>query len=287
MKEFRAAIINDLQVPYHCADAIDVAKQIIKVYKPEVLDLNGDILDLLNLSKFPGVKTAANEKVAGDFQDEVDRGLAVIKDLVHYTMPQRVHWKNGNHEARLLRAVADAKSGSKAILELKSVRDSYSVPSLFKFAELEVPVKFAGEWPQGLWLHPDLPPDQNVWVEHGHQVQSQTGYTASSVQQKRQSSVVIGHVHRLSLGWKHVNGGRDYFMIENGGLSILGTPQKGDGMYFGAPYSVAEFMNSTQGLSLITYTEGKWWPELIRIHGGQALWRGKLYKSRLKAAKSA
>lgn len=52
MSEFRAAIVNDLQIPYHCVDAIDVAKQIIRAFKPEVLDLNGDVLDLLNLSKF-------------------------------------------------------------------------------------------------------------------------------------------------------------------------------------------------------------------------------------------
>lgn len=283
MSEFRAAIVNDLQVPYHCVDAIDVCKQIVRAFKPEVLDLNGDVLDLLNLSKFPGVRTAQNEKTAVTFQEEVDNGLTIIKDFVTYTRPERVHWKNGNHEARLMRAVADAKSGSKGLLELKSIRDAYSVPALFRFSELPVPVRFAGEYPAGLWLHPDLAPDKNVWVEHGYQVAAKTGYTASSVQEKRQSSVVVGHVHRLNLGWKHVNGSRDYFMIENGGLSILGTPQKGDGMYFGAPYSVADYMNSTQGFTLLTYHHSEWWPELIRIKDGAAMWRGKKYTSRLKA----
>lgn len=282
MSEFRAAIINDPQIPYHDADALDIAKQIIRAFKPDVLDLNGDMMDLLNLSKFPGVRTASNEKVALTFQDEVDKGLGIIKDFVEYTRPERVHWKNGNHEARLMRAVADSKPGAKGLLELKSIRDSYSVPALFRFHELAAPVHFAGEYPAGLWLHPNLPADKNVWVEHGYQVAAKTGYTASSVQEKRQSSVLVGHVHRLNLGWKHVNGDRDFFMIENGHLSILGTPQIGDGMYFGAPYSVADYMNSTQGFSLLTHTAGEWWPELIRIKNGTAMWRGKKYTSRLK-----
>lgn len=287
MSEFRTAVINDLQIPYEDADAVDVAAQIIRDYKPEVLDLNGDILDLLNLSKFPGIKTKFNETVAVEFESELDRSVSLLKTFVKETKPGRIHWKNGNHEFRILRAVAGADRQAKAILELKAIRDAYAAPNLFRFSELSAPVKFAGEYPNGLWLHPDLPPDKNVWVEHGYSVAAKAGYTASALQEKRMSSVVIGHVHRASLAWKHVNGDRDFFMLENGGLSILGVPKDGDGMYFGSPYSVADYMNSTQGFSLITYADKRWWPELIRIHRGAAMWRGKLYKSRIKKGRKA
>lgn len=282
MEEFRAAITGDWQVPYVDRDAVDVATQIIKAFRPKKLVFNGDIFDLLNLSRFPNVKTELNERTAIEFESEIDTGVAMVKAMVKETKPEQVHWLNGNHEWRLLRAIANADHAAKRILELKVVRKSYSYPSLFRFDEIGVPVHFVGEYPKGTWLHPSLPAGENVWIEHGYVARKKSGFTANALMEERMCSVICGHCHRAALLWRHVNGNRNLFAVEGGGLSILGTPGEGDGMYFGTPHSEPDYMNSTQGFTLATYAEGRWWPELIRIHGGRALWRGKMWTSRVK-----
>src|SRR6202012_3970397 len=152
---FKAAVINDLQCPLHDRDAVDVAQQIIRDFGPvDVLDLNGDIFDFLGLSRHPQAKTALNEKTACEFESEIERGIGMVQAIVKETKPKSIHWKNGNHEWRLLRAISNADPATKKILELKVVREAYSYPSLFRFEELGVPVRFAGEYPAGLWLHP-------------------------------------------------------------------------------------------------------------------------------------
>lgn len=282
MEEFRAAIINDLQIPYHDPRALDVAQQIIRDFGPDVLDENGDIFDFLNLSRYPTVKTPMNERMACEFESEIERGIAIQQAFVAETKPKRIHRKNGNHEWRLLRAISNADANAKKILELKVVRQAYSYPSLFRFNELPVKVKFAGEYPNGLWLHPKLPPDKNVWVEHGYVARKKSGFTANALMEERMCSVICGHCEKLAGPlWRHVVGDRNIFAIENGNLSILGVPGAGDGLYQGVPHSVPDYMNHTQGFSLLVYASGEWWPQTVRITNGKAWWNGKLYQSRV------
>ena len=283
-KVFRAAVINDLQVPYNDRDAVDVARQIIRDFGPvDVLDLNGDIFDLLNLSRFPNARTELNERMACELESEIERGVELMKDFVEETKPKRLHLKAGNHEWRLLRTISNADQNAKKILELKAVREAYAYPNLFKFNELGVPVKFAGEYPRGLWLHPELPNHENVWIEHGYVARKKSGYTCTAVMEERMSSVIVGHCEKLAMLWRHVNGDRNLFAVENGNLSILGVPGIGDGLYSGVPHSVPDYMNHTQGFTLLTHVESQWFPELIRVVRGKAWWGGKLYKSRLKS----
>lgn len=284
---WKAAVINDLQVPYHDPDAVDVAQQIIRDFGPvDVLDLNGDIFDFLNLSRHPNVKTQLNEHTACDFESEIDKGIELVQKFVAETQPKSIHWKNGNHEWRLLRAIANADQAAKKILELKVIRDAYSYPSLFRFDALPVRVRFAGEYPNGLWLHPDLPASENVWVEHGYVARKHSGFTANALLNERFSSAICGHCERLAGPlWTHKVGDRALFAIENGNLSILGTPGPGDGLYSGVPHSVPDYMNHTQGLSLLVHSDGHWFPQTIRIAKGRAWWNGRMYVSRVKKSK--
>lgn len=280
--EFKAAVINDLQIPYHDPDALDVATQIIRDFQPEVVDLNGDIFDFLNLSRWSGVRTQLNESTAIEFESEIERGVEIVNKFVAEVKPERIHWKNGNHEFRLLRAIANADAQAKKILELKVVRAAYSYPSLFRFEEMGTKVVFAGEYPNGSLIHPGLPTEQNVWIEHGYVARKKSGFTANALMEERMCSVICGHCEKLAGPlWRQVNGGRTFFAIENGNLSLLGVPGLGDGQYFGVPHSVPGYMNHTQGLSLLVHTGGHWYPQTVRIVAGQAYWNGKLYKSRV------
>lgn len=281
MKIFKAAIVGDFQIPYHDENAIDVAQQIVRDFAPNVMDYNGDILDLMRLSKFPGIVNDRNEWKQADLETELQLGITTLKSFTKEVSPETIHFKSGNHCARLERTIATAQPNQQAILTLKKIRNIATIENLLELNQLGKNVKFA-KWPNGLWLHPSFGPDENVWVEHGNETASKAGYTVSKISEKRAASAIMGHVHRLSLAWRHLNNDRDRFMIEGGHLSILGTPGEGDDMYFGSPFSVADYLDYQQGFSLVTFVDGKVWPELVRIKNGSALWNGKLYKSRIK-----
>lgn len=278
--KFKAAVLGDFQVPYHDVAAIDVATQIVRDAKVDVLFINGDFLDLQNLSKFPSMRTNTNTKYLYDLMGEVAVGTEIYKQFVDECAPKRVMHNDGNHEYRAFRALSTSNIRPIGEYLEALVHNPLSTPNLLKFSELSVPVSYR-EYPHGQWLHPDLPLNDNIWIEHGNTVRAKTGYTISALQERRQASVLVNHVHRLSLGWKHVLGNRDFMMIENGHLSILGTPGVGDGMYQGAHHTVADYANSQQGFTMFTHVNGSWHPELIAIKNGFALYNGKSYKSRI------
>jgi hypothetical protein len=285
VQDFRAAVVNDIQYPYHDKRAVSVATQVISDFKPHVLDLNGDIFDLLNLSSYPNIKVL-NAQTVADLDSEIEGGIAMAKAMVKAIKPQVVHWKNGNHEWRLLRSLARVTdSAAKKILELRRMQQTWSYPNLFEFDSFPVKVKFAGEYPKGMWLHPTLPPDQNVWVEHGYTAAKNSGYTVTNKMNERGCSVIVGHCEKLAGPlWKHVVGNRNYFGIENGNLSLIGVPAEdgksnGEGLYQGVPHSEPDYMNHTQGLSLLTYSGGQWFPYTVRIIKGRAHYNGKSYKA--------
>lgn len=286
MAEFRAAIVNDIQYPYHDKRALAVATQVIADFKPDVLDLNGDIFDLLNLSSYPSIKVL-NAKAVADLDSEIEGGVAMAKALVKAVKPKRVHWKNGNHEWRLLRALSRVtESAAKKILELRRMQETWSYPNLFEFDSFPAKVHFAGEYPFGMWLHPNLPPGEaNVWVEHGYTASKKAGYTVTNKMDERGCSVIVGHCEKLAGPlWKHVVGNRNFFGIENGNLSLIGVPadggqSNGEGLYQGVPHSQPDYMNHQQGFSLLTYVDGQWFPQTLRIIKGRTFYNGRIYRA--------
>jgi Calcineurin-like phosphoesterase len=278
----RALVINDLQIPLHDPRAVDVMKQIGHAYHPDVIVFNGDIYDLMNLSRYPSIKTELTAKVATDLESEIDRGFEIARGIVKEVRPSRAVWHNGNHEWRLMRMLSNAPKDVKQILELRVMRDVYSYLRLFRLDELGVPVHYVGEYPQGSWLHSSLPPERNVYIEHGYTARKKSGYTCTALMEDRMSSVICGHCEKLAGPmYRQVNGDRTFFGIENGNLSLIAIPGLGEGLYQGVPHSVPGYLNHTQGFSLVTYAEGSWWPETIRINKGKAWWSGKIWTSRV------
>lgn len=283
--DLKAAVINDLQIPRHDPLAVEVATQIIADFKPDILDLNGDQTDFISLSAYPSIKVAPDETIC-ELSEEIERTNTILRDIVKRTKVKRVKWKNGNHEWRLLRALSQVSDTRvKKILELTGVKKAWSYESLFEFGKMGAKVEFAGEYPNGSWLHPQLPPDQNVWVEHGYTASKNSGYTVINKMRERGCSVIVGHCEKLAGPlWEHKVGNRSWFGIENWNLSLIGIPAEGgkmngEGMYMGVPHSQPDYMNHQQGFSLLVYTNGLWHPQTIRIAKGQAYYNGKLYKA--------
>lgn len=270
------AIVCDLQAPYHDPAAVDVACQILEAAKPDTFTSNGDGVDFRKLAlRYPS-DDGAGEGLLSELKTEIERSREVILKLHKAAKPKKwAKWVDGNHEYRLWRAMAQTPQ-TLQLLGIKAVRSALETPSLLG---LEKRFKYVGPYPQGFWLRDDLPPEKNVWLEHGYLVRKKGGYTATALMEERMTSVICGHVERLAEVGRKVIGNRWLFAIEGGNLSRIGEEGKGEHVYTGIPHSVPGYMSHQQGFVLVHYDSGEWWPELIRIKNGKAVFRGKMFKA--------
>lgn len=271
-----AAVVNDEQTPYHDPAALDVAGQIIEAAKVNLLVQNGDWADMRAISRYP--LRNKDPRLFSELKNELATSRERFHTWVKGIKPKKVMWLDGNHEFRLHRAFNGIPNAFQ-ILDLPEVDHAMSIPSLFRFAESKIPIEYIGEYPQGAWLRNDLAPEQNVYVEHGYSVRKKPAYTASNLADDRWCSVIVGHCEKLAGPIWTRKLGRHYFYIENGNMSIIGEPGKGNGIYGGIPHSVPEYMNHTQGFSLLFHDGKDWHPFTIRISKGKAFWDGKLYRA--------
>lgn len=89
----KALVISDAHLPYHDNDAITTCFDYAKEQKPDLVVLNGDIIDCFLLSKF------VKDPKARKFKDELDQ-LKQFVEIVKETFGCRIIYKMGNHEMR-------------------------------------------------------------------------------------------------------------------------------------------------------------------------------------------
>lgn len=272
---FVAAICSDQQVPYHDPRALDVAGQIIEAEKVDLQVQNGDWADFRAISRYP--LRNRDDRCIGELKHELKSARERFHTWIKGTKPKKVRWLDGNHCWRLQRAFNNLPNAHQ-ILDIPEVDAAMSIPSLFHFSESKIPIKYVGEYPQGCWLHDQLEPERNCWVEHGYTTRQRAGYTVANTADKRWTSTIVGHCERLSLAWTRKMG-RDYFMIEGGSMSLIQEPGKGNGIYQGVPHSVPEYMDSRQGFAIVYYDGGQFHPFILKIRDGKCFWRGKLWRS--------
>lgn len=89
----RALIINDVHLPYHDIEAITTTFNYAKKDKPDLVILNGDIIDCFLLSRF------MKDPAARKFSYELEQ-LKKFIEVVEKTFKCKVIYKLGNHEIR-------------------------------------------------------------------------------------------------------------------------------------------------------------------------------------------
>jgi predicted phosphodiesterase len=92
IKGKRIAVLSDIHIPYHSIAALTVALNKIEQEKPDVIYINGDLIDFYQLSRFqkdPRKRSAAHElKATNEFLDVLSNfGAKII-------------YKLGNHDIR-------------------------------------------------------------------------------------------------------------------------------------------------------------------------------------------
>lgn len=265
----RYLVIGDLQAPYHDPRAVEVMLQIAEKFKPKGLVINGDFCDWRTLSDHFPARDEPGPRLISTLKGEIEIQRNLLAEIMGRVKPQETWWNDGNHEWRLYRALFKLPSVIQ-LLGLADIATKLTVQAIFDLDKYDI--KHSGEYPNGFWLK-----EGEVWVEHGCNASLKSGATVSKLLDARGTSVVVGHCERLALVWKRVVG-KKFFGVEGGNLSLLGE-KAGRGIYSTVPHTAPELMNHQQGFTLLTRYEKQWWPEVVPIYGGKAVWNGKVYKA--------
>lgn len=194
----KVIVLSDIHIPYQDQNALNLALAYMDDYQPDVIVLNGDIADFYGVSSYSKTK-----KDALNYQEELDEVSRWLIDLVDRFSDSDIYYVEGNHETRASRTM-----GNRA-------------PEFLPLRDLKVN-KLLGLEGLGIkWI----PESQELKIGglmfiHGHKARRHAGTTARAHFEDYGCSVIVGHVHRLSVAYKRNKYG-NHAMIENGTLCDL------------------------------------------------------------------
>jgi len=268
-------ILNDTQIPYVDPKAWSVALQVFKDAKLDLLIFNGDFGDYRSIStRYP---QRYGEKMIAEMSEELERQRTALKEAMETIKPKRARWNDGNHEFRIPRSFWNSPHGSQ-LLGIKEIQHATSIPQLLGLPKWKI--RYSGEYPAGTWILGDTEPSgaNDCYVTHGMISSKKAGQTANRSLDDMMANVVVGHCERAAVVWKHAVGKRNFFAVENGNLSLFAT-DAGKGILTNYPFSHPDSMNKTQAITVLYHDGEEWFPDLVRIINGKAMFNGKLYKA--------
>lgn len=262
-------------VPTHDEDAITVSLSIIRAAKPTSVVLVGDNLDLPELSSYR--LSPAYQRTT---QATIDRAGLLCAQLRDAAPDAEIVWLAGNHEERMPKWLLDNARAAFGLRRAGDAPDSWpimSVPFLCNMDDYRIDYR-PGFPAADYWVN------HRLRVIHGHLVKSGTS-TASAYLAREKSSVIFGHTHRLEWAERtrqDHDGPRRILAMSPGCLARVDgvVPSTKQGLDLdGRPLVSHE--DWQQGIAVIGFEEGDgpFWPELVPIHDGRAMWRGKEYSA--------
>jgi len=239
----KALILSDIHVPYHDQAALAVALAYAKDYGPDIIVLNGDIID------FYGASSYRQDPIRIDtLQDELTEGKALLKKIRDEHPNAEIYYIEGNHETRLKRFLLD-KAPALACLSCLSFDE------LIGLKEHEI--KFI-DYGQSIQLG-------DLEVTHGEIVRKGAGMSAKAHSDKSGASILIGHCFDekteilTNEGWKNYNQITDTEIVAtyNRVLDKL-EYQKIDKLYIYSNYSELYHLKSRDIDLMVTDKHGLW-----------------------------
>lgn len=260
--------------PFQDERAINVALQVVRYLRPDVVVNLGDVMDL------PEFGTYEQEPAfAFTTQPTIDRTGQFFAEQRANAPEAEVFYIEGNHDRRLQKSII---KNAKAAFGLRQANtpESWpvlSIPHLLNLDSLNV--KYIEGYPAGeCWIN------DNLVCIHGAKVRS-NGSTASAYIDDERVSVLFGHVHRIELQHKSRRtraGVKRNFAATPGCLcrvdgAVPSTKSSTD--CFGRALTTWE--NWQQGFGVVRFQEGdgRFNLELAPIHDGTAIFRDKEFVS--------
>jgi UDP-2,3-diacylglucosamine pyrophosphatase LpxH len=241
----KAVILSDIHIPHHSQSALAIAVEFMKDYAPNTIILNGDLVDFYAVSSYRKDTTRIDT-----LQDELNETRSFL-ELVRANHPSaRIVFLQGNHSSRLARFLLDKAP------ELTSLT-CLALDELLDLKKLNIEhVEYGDSIHLGL-----------LEITHGELSRKGSGASVKAHMDKSGGSVLIGHVHKLSMNHK-TNKWGIHVGIENGHLA------REDVEYVSFPdwqqgFTSCEWLEST----------GDFYPRLHNIRNGKLIVDGILYAS--------
>lgn len=269
---YRRDILREDYDPFHDEQAMDVALQVVKETQPDVIVNLGDLVDLPEFSRHP-----QEPGFARTTQRSIDRAHEWLAQQRASSPDAQIVLLEGNHDRRLEKAIVQ-NAQSAFGLQRANVPESWPVLSLpFLLRMDELGVEYIEGYPANIfWIN------DNLACIHGHKSRS-GGSTAAAVVGDERSSIIFGHIHRIELQHqtRRIRSGSKNNLAACPGClcridgAVPGFKSSTD--IYGRP--VQSWENWQQGIAVVSYEEGDGFfhVELVPIHGGTCIFRGKTY----------
>lgn len=261
-----ALILSDAQMAYrrdfltnrlsgfHDRAIFDIALQVALIVRPDVIILNGDMLDLPEWSD----KFLQSPETWWTLQPAMLELSWWLKRFRENLPDARMIYMEGNHEERMPRSILRYQAsayGLKRVDNLEGI-EVLSIPNLLALDQLAI------EWYGGY-------PANHVWLNSEFRVSHGNGTGFDKMLKEAEVSESIGHIHKLVKHSKtrHVRGGEK--VVE---LSSSGCMARRDGAVPGSEGR----MDWQGGFELVHYeSDGKLFEtQLVHVNGDRTLFNG-------------
>lgn len=167
---------SDFHIPYHDRRAMDIWFRTLKMWKPDVVDIVGDLDDMACVSRFNEGTDDEVLGALGTYSHEVRSFFTEMRSIVP---DAEIVFHGGNHEARVWKYV---KSKSPAIASMITPQALWGLD--------DVGVKYHR------YTEPPVHRYGDIFVHHGMYAPQDSGKAVHKVMDKFHISHIQGHTHR-------------------------------------------------------------------------------------------
>lgn len=170
------AFISDVHFPVHEPATWNLTTRLLKIIRPDIIFLGGDIIDCHSVSKYP-----KKPESMFTLQEEIDTTFEALSGLRKSFPGATIYFKEGNHEQRLTKYLHSRAA------ELSPLR-GLMLQNLLKLDDLGI------QW---------IPNEEKFKIGelfhmHGNEVPVGSVYPARNLYLKLGVNVIFGHYHRKS-----------------------------------------------------------------------------------------
>jgi len=264
---------NGEMIPCHDERAIDVALQILRAAKADHVVNLGDLIDFPEWSS----KFLVLPEFVLTTQPSIDYAHRFLAKQRAIAPNAKMSLLGGNHDDRMGKMIAKNAMAALRLRRAEAPKEwaVLSIPFLLRLDELGI--EYTGSYPAGrIRLTTGNDQITPLYAIHGEKLDVQ------KVANAERMSFVQGHIHRISFAGATYNindRSETVYAFSPGCLCRIdgAVPStKGGTDETGRPYQ--RYESWQQGVAIVTEDEtGFWSPEIVPIHDGRAVWRGKTY----------
>ncbi len=194
-------VANDFHVPHQDKKALRLLERFLIDQKPEVFIINGDFLDMWEISQFDRVP-----KFGRPLLKEITAGKKLLERFRKILPKAKIIYVEGNHDFRLRKYII------RKAPELYGL-PGLSVPELLDLKKLNIKYKSVKEGANKFsdnWVKVGA-----LYVGHWDKVNKYAGYTAKNLLDDKGVSLLQGHTHKHGVSARRYVDGTELIGIEN------------------------------------------------------------------------